>query len=73
MDVLNNFSVVADVQCEGLEHFVGTATCSEDSRYFAFITRRSIFVLDFDSNVEMEYKSQQNLSCIKMKPDGKYL
>lgn len=89
MDILNNFSVVADIKCESLEQYRSTPTCSEDSRYFAFITRNSVVAIDLQIegnaqiNVEdgstgeskgiKEFKSNVPLSAITMKADGKYL
>lgn len=73
MDLLNNFELVSEVTCEGLADFRGVTTCSDDSRYFAFITKRSIFVIDMVTKEQKEFKANFNLTSIKMKPDGKYL
>ena len=73
LDILNNFASVSEVNCNALEFIIGNSTCSDDSRYFAFITKRSIYVIDLELKEEREFKTKMTLNCIKMKPDGKYL
>ena len=73
LDVLNNFAPVSEVTWDELEYMIGNATWSDDSKYFAFITKKSIHAIDLELKEEKEFRVKVPLSCIKMKSDGKYL
>ena len=72
-DILNNFSLTSEMSVESIANFRGSITCSGDSKYFAFITKRIINVVNLETKEHKEFKANFNLTTIQMKSDGKYL
>jgi WD40 repeat protein len=73
LDILNNFALVSENKLESLKEYKYNTSCSEDCRYFAFITKNHVHVMDLKAKDHRSFKTNFELSCISMKPDGEYL
>lgn len=49
LDILNNFSVITEMQWEDIAEFKSKISCSDDSRHLAFITKRTVNVVDLNT------------------------
>jgi len=72
-DILNNFAVTSEDKNDSLKEFRYSTTCSEDSRYFSFITKDHLHVMDLVTKDQKSFKTNFTLSCVSIKPNGKYI